>query len=272
MFKRRIPRLSAHRNASLSKKAATRGATMFESSLVDSSPFAQPRNRWPAMLSFAIQAVIVTALIAIPLLHPEILPLTVPKLQVVAPEYHPAPPPPIMQPVRVHIVTVSDTPAAPTQATSLPRQAFRSDAQTVDAPALSVGLNIGDTGPNPLSALLGNSPTGSRVSVSGPPASASPTAPLRITTGVLAGMLLEPIRPQYPAIARISHTEGTVVVEAIISRTGHIESAHVVSGPAMLQASALQAVRDARYRPFLLNNEPTEVSTTISINFRLGGG
>jgi protein TonB len=83
-------------------------------------------------------------------------------------------------------------------------------------------------------------------------------------------MLLAPIAPQYPAIARISHTQGTVIVQAIISKTGHIESAHVVSGPMVLQAAALQAVRDARYRPFLLNSQPTEVETTISINFRLG--
>jgi protein TonB len=83
-------------------------------------------------------------------------------------------------------------------------------------------------------------------------------------------MLLAPIRPEYPAIARISRTEGSVVVDALISTAGRIESAHVVSGPPMLQASALQAVRDARYRPFLLNGKPTEVSTTITINFRLG--
>jgi protein TonB len=61
-----------------------------------------------------------------------------------------------------------------------------------------------------------------------------------------------------------------VVVQAIISKSGKIESAQVVSGPAMLQASALQAVRAARYRPFLLNGQPTEVLTTISIVFRLG--
>jgi protein TonB len=86
----------------------------------------------------------------------------------------------------------------------------------------------------------------------------------------MAGRLLDPIRPEYPMIARLSHSEGTVVVQAIISKSGKIESAQVVSGPAMLQASALQAVRAARYRPFLLNGQPTEVLTTISIVFRLG--
>jgi len=243
---------------------------MFETSLVESRPFLQTRNRWPAMLSVAIQAGIVIALITIPLVHPEVLPLTIPKLQVVAPRYHPAPPPPITQPLHVQTAMAPSAPAPPTHAAVLPQQAFHSDAQTVDAPTLSVGLNLGDTGPNPLTALLGNSPTGSRVSVAGPPAASATTRPMSISTGVLAGMLLEPIRPQYPAIARISHTEGIVVVEAIISKTGHIESARVVSGPEMLQASALQAIRDARYRPFLLNGQPTEVSTTISINFRLG--
>ena len=245
---------------------------MFESSFVESSPFHQPRNRWPAVLSFTVQAVVVTALIAIPLLHPEVLPLTVPKIELVAPRYHPPkPPPPITQPVRVQVATASSAPSAPTQAATLPQQAFRSDAQAIDEPILAVGLNLGDTGPYPLPSLLAHSPAGSRVSVAGPaPAAHGPTAPIRITTGVLAGLLLQPIRPQYPAIARLSRTQGTVVVEAIISKTGHIESAHVTSGSEMLQAAALQAVRDARYRPFLLNGEPTEVATTISINFRLG--
>jgi protein TonB len=86
----------------------------------------------------------------------------------------------------------------------------------------------------------------------------------------MAGSLLEPITPEYPAIAKLSHTEGTVVVQAVISKAGRIESAHVVSGPAVLQAAALQAVRAARYRPFLLNGLPTEVETTVSITFRMG--
>ncbi len=128
---------------------------------------------------------------------------------------------------------------------------------------------MGRNTPSPLSTLTGTASTGSHVSVAGPPAPAT-TGPMAISTGVLRGMLLAPIAPQYPTIARISRTQGTVVVEAIISKTGQIESAHVVSGPMVLQAAALQAVRDARYRPFLLNNQPTEVSTTISINFRLG--
>jgi protein TonB len=83
-------------------------------------------------------------------------------------------------------------------------------------------------------------------------------------------MLLAPIRPIYPQIARITHTEGTVIVQAIISRTGQIESAHILSGPPMLQNAALDAVRSAHYHPYLLNGQPTEVETTITIHFTLG--
>ena len=244
---------------------------MFEASLVESTPLLQTRNRRPVLISFAVQAAIVCALVAIPLLHPEVIPIAAARLQLAAPRFKSPPPPPPVRPVRVQMATASTAPAAPTQAAQLPQQVFRSDANPVDAPALAVGMNLGDTAPNPLTALVGTSATGSRVSVAGPPAPvAASSGPLSVSTGVLAGMLLAPIAPQYPAIARISHTQGTVVVQAIISKTGHIESAHVVSGPMVLQAAALQAVRDARYRPFLLNNQPTEVETTISINFRLG--
>lgn len=244
---------------------------MFEASLVESTPLLQTRNRRPVLISFALQAAIVAVLIAIPLLHPEVIPIAAARLQLAAPRFTPTPPSPPVHPVRVQVATESTAPAAPTQVARLPQQAFRSDANPLDASALAVGMNLGDTAPNPLSSLLGNSVTGSHVSVAGPPAAASaPSGPLSISTGVLAGMLLAPIAPQYPAIARISHTQGTVIVQAIISKTGHIESAHVVSGPIVLQSAALQAVRDARYRPFLLNEQPTEVETTISINFRLG--
>jgi protein TonB len=62
-----------------------------------------------------------------------------------------------------------------------------------------------------------------------------------------------------------------VVVEAIISKAGVIESLHVVSGPEMLRGAAIEAIREARYQPYRLNGEPTEVQTTITVNFKIGG-
>ena len=98
----------------------------------------------------------------------------------------------------------------------------------------------------------------------------APTKPVRVSAGVSAGLLVQPIRPVYPGIAKAAHMEGAVVIEAIISKSGQIESAHVISGPAMLQSAALEAVRAARYSPYRLNGEATDVETTITINFRLG--
>jgi protein TonB len=95
--------------------------------------------------------------------------------------------------------------------------------------------------------------------------------PLTVSTGVLQGMLLAPIRPAYPMIAKAARVEGAVIVEAVISRTGTIESLNVVSGPEMLRQSAIDAIREARYQPYRLNGEPTEVQTRITVNFRMGG-
>jgi protein TonB len=75
----------------------------------------------------------------------------------------------------------------------------------------------------------------------------------------------------YPPIAISTRTEGVVVVEAIISKSGHIESAHATSGPELLRNAALEAIRNARYSPYLLNGQPTEVETTITVNFKLAG-
>ena len=75
--------------------------------------------------------------------------------------------------------------------------------------------------------------------------------------------------PVYPAIAKASATQGTVVLQAVISKTGPSENLRVGSGSAMLQQAALDAVKHWRYRPFLLNGEPIEVETTINVVFTL---
>jgi protein TonB len=84
-------------------------------------------------------------------------------------------------------------------------------------------------------------------------------------------MLLQKVQPVYPPIAKAARVQGTVVLQAKISKTGSIEDLHVVSGPAMLQQAALDAVKSWRYRPYLLNNEPVEVETTVNVIFTLGG-
>jgi protein TonB len=83
-------------------------------------------------------------------------------------------------------------------------------------------------------------------------------------------MLLSPIQPVYPAMAKAVGIQGTVVVEATISKAGRIESLRAVSGPPMLRGAALDAVAAAHYQPYKLNGEATEVQTTITVVFRLG--
>jgi protein TonB len=88
---------------------------------------------------------------------------------------------------------------------------------------------------------------------------------------VAAGMLLQKTIPVYPPIAKAARVSGTVVLQAVISKSGTIENLKVISGPAMLQGAAQDAVRSWRYRPYLLNGEPVEVETTVNVVFTLGG-
>ena len=84
--------------------------------------------------------------------------------------------------------------------------------------------------------------------------------------------LLYRVQPIYPPIARQAHVQGTVELRAIISKAGTIEDLVVVRGHPMLATAAIEAVRQWRYRPYLLNNEPIEVETEITVNFVLSGG
>jgi protein TonB len=99
-----------------------------------------------------------------------------------------------------------------------------------------------------------------------------PVGPARISAGVIAGNILEKTTPVYPPIAKQAHVQGAVVLHAIIGKDGRIQNLSVVSGNAMLTQSAIDAVKSWRYKPYLLNGEPTEVDTTVTVNFSFGGG
>jgi protein TonB len=122
---------------------------------------------------------------------------------------------------------------------------------------------------------LGGSATGVTDSLFGgsnkPKVQAAAPKKVNISAGVAVGMLLQKTTPVYPPIAKAARVSGTVVLQATISKTGLIENLRVISGPAMLQQAALDAVKTWRYRPYLLNNEPVEVETTVNVIFTLGG-
>ncbi|HUZ96678.1 MAG TPA: M56 family metallopeptidase [Edaphobacter sp.] len=109
-----------------------------------------------------------------------------------------------------------------------------------------------------------------------PPATATattqaPKGPVRVASGTVAGAKISGQNPTYPADARKAHVSGTVVLEAIISKTGEITSLQVTSGPEELRQSAMDAVRTWQYKPYLLNGNPRAVETTINVTYNLGG-
>lgn len=104
-----------------------------------------------------------------------------------------------------------------------------------------------------------------------PPVDAAPApiAPVRVSGAVATGQLVKKVAPVYPQIAMAAHVEGTVTLHALISATGTVEHLNVISGPPMLVTSAMDAVRQWQYQPYLLNGQPVEVETTINVNFSL---
>ena len=104
-----------------------------------------------------------------------------------------------------------------------------------------------------------------------PPPPPGPARPLRVSQWA-EGNLIYRVQPTYPPLARQARIQGSVQMRAIISKTGTIENLTVLSGHAMLVTAAVEAVRQWRYRPYMLNGEPIEVETEITVNFLLGGG
>lgn len=104
-----------------------------------------------------------------------------------------------------------------------------------------------------------------------PNARGTPPKRVMISAAIAQGMLMQKTQPIYPPIAKAARVTGTVVLRAIISKTGEVERLQVISGPAMLQQAAKDAVMQWRYRPYLLNGEPVEVETTVNVIFALAG-
>jgi protein TonB len=151
---------------------------------------------------------------------------------------------------------MSDQLAAPTQ---IPKQVAENEP-----PPASFGTagadGLGDSDAN-VSVFNGHSQ---------PTVKAAPSKPLSISSGVATGMLIQKTEPIYPNIARNARVSGTVELHAIIAKNGTIKNLQVVNGPVMLRQAAADAVRTWRYKPYKLNNEPTEVETTIKVVFTLG--
>jgi protein TonB len=88
---------------------------------------------------------------------------------------------------------------------------------------------------------------------------------------MMEGNLIYKVQPVYPPLARSARVQGSVVLRAVISRAGTIENLQVLSGHPLLVKAAREAVEQWRYRPYILNGEPVEVETQVTVNFLLAG-
>jgi len=85
----------------------------------------------------------------------------------------------------------------------------------------------------------------------------------------MAALLQTRVEPKYPQEAKDAHIQGNVILNVIISTTGEVEVARLVTGDPLLAPAAIEAVKQWKYKPFLLNREPIEVDTQVEVQFRL---
>ena len=218
------------------------------------------------LASFAMQAIGLSLLLAIPLLTIQ----RPPKLQwfdqspILMPPLAPAPQPAGQWPIHSSNTNqgLQAPPTIPNTIASLNEQPV---ASSPDVSNLGVEGGTGTRGRGAFNSI------GNAVEAAPPPTSPAPLHPLKVSHWA-EGNIIYRVQPLYPPIARQVRVQGPVELRAIISKTGTIENLVVVSGHPMLVKSAIAAVRQWRYRPYLLNNEPIEVETEITVNFVLAGG
>jgi protein TonB len=238
---------------------------MFESATFDSrGALPNQAPRW-MLLTFAANLAIVAALIVVPLLYPSVLPYRFLPRTLYVPPAAPA------SPAQSRPQTARSAPLRP-NLTPMPIDIRRIIAFSRPMEGGANSSEPETTGPFFEETTVGGS--GAVRPIFETPAQTVKPAPpsiVHVSQGVLDGSIIQKTVPVYPAIARATGTSGTVTLAATISTTGTIENVRVLSGPAMLQRAAADAVRTWRYRPYLLNNQPVEVETTISVVFTLSG-
>jgi protein TonB len=238
---------------------------MFEDSLMESGNKIRTNQKYTTTISFAIEAVIVGFLILLPLLITEALPLhQLNSFLVAPPPPPPPPPPPAAQPVP-KVQKISEVVNGELRAPSKIPKEIKMIKEEETPPATGVvGGVVGGVPGGQVGGVIG-SIVGSTAA---PPKMATPQK-LRVSSGVAEGNLLRKIEPQYPPMAKVAHIQGDVLLAATISKSGVIENLHVVSGHPILAQAAMDAVKQWKYKPYLLNGEPVEVETTVKVTFHM---
>ena len=246
---------------------------MFEASLVNDT--ARTARPYTVSLSIVLQVAAAAFAVAYPLWHIETLPF----LPLKAPS-------PFQK-----AMTLVDPKPAQSQARSMPsyeQRIFvppasqaRNNAPVANFADEAVNLpEAGDPGPIVTGTITGTGRVDNGTIVGEKPVvrsvptpevkpAAAPTGPVRVGGRVRPPELIHDVRPAYPALAKQIRAQGVVRIEAIISRDGIVRDARVVSGHPLLVAAALDAVRQWRYRPTVLNDQPVEVALALEVNFIL---
>jgi len=236
---------------------------MFEDSTFESTGRIRTRSRGWMIAATLFNGSILLALILVPLIYPDALPNhTLPVLISVPTPPAAQQPPPEQQTAPAR--GASEMPEGRIQAPlHFPRAPF-----IPSSPEPSGPIDISNLGPAP------GIPGGIGTPGSGHPmvtiAHPVPKAPVRLSGTVVEGLLINKTLPVYPRIAVEVRSEGTVVLQATISKAGTIENLRLIGGPPLLQQSAIDAVKTWRYKPYLLGGEPVEVETTVNVIFTLG--
>jgi periplasmic protein TonB len=242
---------------------------MFNQLIESSTESQKTRRPFTLVLALAIHLVLIWALLLIPMVSPETLSAQLPRLILLAP------PPPLG--------TSAPTPRAGKPSPVVVREhILQSPSQIPNTVEIinPLGQDLFQNWPiSPSTGFPLGLPHGSDSVIGDPPGLASPrlqppsiphappvTHPVRIGGEVQQANLISQLKPQYPALAKQARIQGAVVLEAVISRSGTIVNLKVISGHPLLIQGALEAVRQWRYKPTLLNNEPVEVLTTITVN------
>jgi protein TonB len=246
---------------------------MFEDSLIESGGRLKTNRGVFTTLSMFFQLGLLGVLVLIPLLFTEALPKTQLMMSLVAPPPPPPPPPPAAAPV--HIVKQVQTDIINGQLrtpTKIPEKVLQIKEDEAPPPMMaSSGVVGGVPGGVPggqMGGVIGGIISSTPVAV---PKAVVPTR-VRVSQGVTQGLLIRKVQPAYPPLARQARISGSVLLQAEISTDGTITDLHLISGHPMLAPAAIDAVRQWRYKPYILNGEPVPVETQITVIFSLAGG
>lgn len=247
---------------------------LFASSLLDYAGSDKRRRAGATVISVIVQCLLICVGLIVPLMFTEALP-TAQLLGAVMLTPPPPPPPPAAAAVaRVVRQIQSDLLSSGRLRTPsrIPQKVEMIKEEETPPPIPTEGVIGGVPGGVPggqLGGVIGGI-IGSTSNLNIVPKLA-PSAPkrVRISQGVTQGMLVHRVEPAYPAIARAARIQGVVVLSAVIAKNGEIEDLTLVSGHPLLAPAAIDAVKQWRYRPYLLNGEPVEVETTITVSFLL---